>query len=109
MKIRTCFVANSSTTSFVLYGVNIEDGTLGDFDEEKDWWSVARKVNLSFHAASQEGWGYFIGVESDGSFLDKQINDKARESIRTKVNKFLDDLGYKGPRDFGVFAKTYSS
>jgi hypothetical protein len=111
MKIRTCFVANSSTTSFVLYGVNLPEGALGDYDEdERDFYTMARNADIAFHWASEEGWGYYIGIEPENNrFLDKQLNDKAREEAKTKVNKFLDELGYKGVRDFGVFAESYLS
>jgi hypothetical protein len=113
MKIRAGFVSNSSSTSFVMYGINIPEGEL--FPDDDDGYSIAEKLELSLHHAGEEGWGYYIGkdlhlpklgeIDVNGCGIGEGFN----KDVEAKVKEFLRVVGYEGPYKFGIYAKTYAS
>jgi hypothetical protein len=121
MKLRTGFVSNSSTTSFVMYGINIPEGDLYPNENDGDWealdecWNLAEKMKLDFHHASEEGWGYYIGKDfcktKDGEIEVEggEIGEAFKKEIATKVEEFLKAVGYESSYKFGIYARTYSS
>ena len=121
MKLRLGFVANSSTTSFVMYGLKVRDEILltdnDDNDNPIDYYELAEEVGLSLHYP-EDGW-YYIGkditsVSNDAdlpitSIMDSYDQDMLKVETRIKINTFLDNIDYKENREFGIFAGSYLS
>jgi len=104
MKIRTGFVSNSSSSSFLIYGVSIEKDEFldklnidSDTEEHEDFdvWElyddVAGELGMDYH--SPYDWDeVFIGASWD-SIGDDETGAQFKERITKKLKeKFGDDI-----------------
>jgi hypothetical protein len=105
MKIRLGFVANSSSSSFLIYGVCVELEYNEDENEEEDIHDEAYKAGLSLDRPWNDS--YYIGIEF--SSMEKDETRRQFEvSTEKKVNDFLDKIKYTGPRIFDVFKEAWT-
>jgi hypothetical protein len=93
MKTRNGFVSNSSTSSFVIYGIKVEGcyaleemGVKINPDEQwEELEHVCSKFDLDFIPDDEDG-GFYIGVDpSEGMHDDetrRQFRDRVTESLR---------------------------
>lgn len=114
MKIRNGFVSNSSSSSFVIYGVKIEDKSVEDivkqfYSEEElkefgedDYWDLlySRKLNdkIGFDILTDdiECWVGKIISESDESYMnDGEMSFEEIVEARDKLKEFFPDLESK--------------
>ena len=83
MKIRKGFVSNSSSTSFCIYGIWLED-------PQEDMYEVAEGLGLFVHS-DQYGDGLYIG-KSWTHIGDDETGKQFKESVQEKVDKLpIDD------------------
>ena len=103
MKIRTGFVSNSSTTSFCIYGVYIEDleeikkhlnpheiiydrGEKTEEDEDDyDLYEMAEENDLEYHSPEGDS-GSYIGV-SWSSIGDNETGKQFQERVAAKLKE----------------------
>ena len=101
MKIRQGFVSNSSTTSFCIYGVGLEnwpDTGNSDYDDDDgygydkcEWWyNKAREIGLEHHRDPYDGGGW-IGLS-----LTQMDMDETRREFQERVDKLLTSIGLSG-------------
>lgn len=118
MKVRTGFVSNSSSTSFVILGWSISEEQakqyvkdvigLEGIDDEDDWidkiYEDGEKNGIYHHGEEDEYFlGYMIAESSDSSFEGESVDlDKALE----KAKKFGEKIGLNDPK---IFVGTYAS
>jgi len=85
MKIRKSFVSNSSTTSFIIYGVVFGEEVTEDLE------SIAAELELEYHVG-QEGYNRYIGRSYD-SIKDDETGKQFKESIEKKLKeRFGEDI-----------------
>lgn len=87
MKIRNGFVSNSSTSSFLIYGICIEEDGELNYD---DIYDIAEKNNLRCYHLYDS---FYIG-KSWSKVKDNQTGLQFKESITEKIKKAFPD--YKG-------------
>jgi hypothetical protein len=104
MKIRTRFVANSSTSSFTMHGVCIDYQQDCDEEDELDLYDEADKAGVSLHRPYDDS--YFIGLEFSSMRKD-QTRAQFEAETEEKVNKFLDQLKYTGQRNFNYYSEAW--
>jgi len=84
MKVRNGFVSNSSTSSFLIYGVSMDIG----YEEGEKLEEKASAVGLEIHNLSSDNGGFYMG-KSWSSIEDnetgKQFKDKIEASIKNIV------------------------
>ena len=94
MKIRNGFVSNSSTTSFLIYGVMLEDlPPVDDPDYEDEpgefWYNKCEDVGLNFYNYPWVfGGSKWIGM----SFANMEL-DETRRQFQDRVKEKLCQLG----------------
>jgi len=98
MKVRNGFVSNSSTSSFLIYGVCLEESELLDLlglDEDADVWDVLEELEeeLEMDYYSPYDWGeHFIGLSWD-TVGDAETGAQFKAKIEKKLKeKFGDDI-----------------
>ncbi len=85
MKIRTGFVSNSSSSSFCIYGVYVDNLTRVAKENLED---SAHKLAL-YTSYGPDGYeGLFIGM-SWASIQDNQTGGEFKKEIETKINILL--------------------
>jgi hypothetical protein len=107
MKIRSGFVANSSTSSFMMYGVCIDYDPEGDKDDEDfdfDYYDETEKVGLDHYQLGDSN--HFIGI-SMSQIGDDETGKQFKDKITKKVNEFLDKIGYTGIRHFSIMEEAW--
>jgi hypothetical protein len=112
MKIRQGFVSNSSSSSFCIYGTELESDDLvnaaktlnikfdeDDFNEYDIGESIADMTNLEYHSISGE---YFYLGRSYTSIEDDETGKQFRDSVRQSFEK----IGL-GAKMLGIIDETY--
>lgn len=90
MKIRSGFVSNSSSSSFCIYGVSLNDNVNLDFLPQDKWGDPEIEIEgLEIHRYSD--YGFYIGrswdtVKDDetGAMFKKDVEDKLKEAFKDK-------------------------
>lgn len=106
MKIRRGFVSNSSTSSFLIYGICVEEGEeKGLIGETEDFFESFEKIlegtNLEWHAP--EECGIFIGLSWDG-VKDDETGKQFKERVRGELEKVFG----KKIKDFELGTHSYA-
>ena len=98
MKQRLGFVSNSSSSSFLIYGVRVDEcngeveSDLGDYSSIED---KLDELKLSLGTWSPEGFdGTYVGV-SWSKVKDDETGKQFRERVQTEVDRLTDALGAK--------------
>lgn len=132
MKIKCDFITNSSSTSFVVLGIKIEDmdsflSSLGckddiknflgyDFEDEESFRDVGvwnfeeylrnKNINLEIHVGSPYSDDYYIGVD----LIQKFYNDW-NVTVRDLVGELITEFGKLGIEvnqdDIGIHEECY--
>lgn len=93
MKIRNGFVSNSSSTSFCIYGLFLDDKEVEKIEEAcGDIWELAEN-GLFFHYGQSYG-GYF-GKEYS-SMPDDMTMGEFKSQVSEKLDAILDAAGITG-------------
>lgn len=95
MKIRSGFISNSSSSSFVIIGVKVnEKDIVGDSGE--DLWEFMEDKNYDYVNFDYDGDEYVVGVrlarqDSDEVFMEEKEWDV--NEVNSKVDAIKKDLG----------------
>ena len=102
MKTRNGFVSNSSSTSFCIYGINIDlagmiekikatnlfsEDEIEEMEEENDFWKIEEKINMEFYQ-DYDNEDFYIG-RSWSSIGDDQTGREFKEETETKLKEIF--------------------
>jgi len=107
MKTRNGFVSNSSSSSFVIIGVNVSDIKLKD---GKDMWDAAEEIGLEVVDDCKYMGAYIAKIDSDSYDIEEgsmsaselknmiqDVENKVKEFyIKNNINKKIEVKLYKG-------------
>ena len=99
MKTRQGFVSNSSTSSFLIYGMNVE-GDSEDVESKID----ELKLDLGYWYV--EGGGLYVGRSWSG-VKDDQTGLQFKESVTEDVKKLLAGVGSEEKVDCGTHQEAW--
>ncbi len=99
MKERLGFVSNSSSSSFLIYGVCISESTLikvyntingSDESEDSDVpYLIEKELGVESHHVPDDDY-YFFGISPD-SIRDDQTGAEFKKEVRDKLLKYFPD------------------
>ena len=102
MKIRTGFVSNSSSSSFLIYGTYFKNGS-GEAEALDDWGSPHHKKisEAGFKTFNPYDEGVFVGMSWD-KIEDNETGAQFKERVSKKLCEILDK-----PADCGTFSAAW--
>ena len=101
MKIRIGFVSNSSTSSFLIYGVCIDNVDIDEIEEAMD------AMNVLFDTHNPYGENTYIGISWE-EVKDDETGAQFKARVQKAVNTVLDKVGYEGEREFSTHEEAYN-
>ena len=105
MKVRTGFVSNSSSSSFIIQGYMISSEEIPE-EIKKDFYSLTH--NIKGLGAEIDGDDYYIGnvlMHGVDEESVQKLDIEPIEKIRPKIEKFLKDNKIEiDETNFGIFA-----
>lgn len=100
-KIRMGFVSNSSSSSFCIYGTNIDNddfeklatgmGFTWDEEDEFDWYEFSESEFIGDLSIINAGDEFYIGREWS-SVGDNETGKQFKDSVETILKKHIDDV-----------------
>jgi hypothetical protein len=110
MRIRDGFCSNSSSSSFLIYGLFLEEAELADLlglteDEESynDIYEKLEELNIDYHYP--DGYdGYYVGESLENCRDDQTMGDfkkQVRDDLNSKFKKKVPD------ENFGIHEEAY--
>ncbi len=101
MKIRLGFVSNSSTSSFLIYGVCVDIVDSDEIEEAMD----AMETSLDTH--NPYGENTYIGISWE-EVKDDETGAQFKARVEKAVNSVLDKVDYSGERKFTTHEEAWS-
>ena len=109
MKIRTGFVSNSSSSSFCIVGISVQDGELSDlFDVGEECYEFEDYYKFAYKCLKDLDEHYGIYDYADSMIVGKKITrmkgDQTLNDFKKEIFEQLKQAGYKGNLDsIGIF------
>lgn len=90
MKVRNGFVSNSSSSSFAIFGIELNEDELERLADENDYArDVVEEAGLEFYSYDGDGAAVGISVYDLWRQLPEEMKQKALEPIKSKLEALL--------------------